>query len=96
MGASTSSYSGKGSTSGSRSSTRRSTNSPMIEMLRLLEEVESCREEVASREADWNSAKKKLEQAEKKAIAQINKLDPKTKARFRAMLGESEREQDGR
>lgn len=96
MGASTSSYSGKGSSSVSRSSARKSANSPMIEMLRLLEEVESCREEVASREKDLKAAKKRLEKAEEKALAQVNKLDSKTKSRFRAILGEDAKEQDER
>ncbi len=103
MGASSyrsSSYSGKGSTSPSRSesTTRRSqvkSKSPMVEMLELLEEVERCRDVVTSRQADLDSAKKDLEKAEQKVSVQINKLDPETKARFRRMMGGlDEKEQD--
>ena len=92
MGASSyrsSSYSGKGSRS--ESTTRRTSQarskSPMVEMLELLEEVERCRDIVTSRQADLDSAKKDLEKAEQKVSAQINKLDPETKARFRRMMG---------
>ena len=68
----------------------------MIEMLDLLEEVEKCREIVAEKKADLDSAKKDLERAEQKVSAQINKLDPETKARFRRMMGGlDEKEQDG-
>ena len=106
MGASSytrSSYSGKGSTSSSRSETSiRQTykvkgKSPMVEMLELLEEVEICRDVVTSRQADLDSAKKDLEKAEQKVSAQISKLDPETKARFRRMMGgmdEKGKEQD--
>lgn len=106
MGASSyrsSSYSGKGSTSSSRSesTTRRTSQarskSPMVEMLELLEEVERCRDVVTSRQADLDSAKKDLEKAEQKVSAQINKLDPETKAKFRRMMGgldEKEKEQN--
>lgn len=107
MGASSySSYSGKGSTNTSRSTTasRRTvreerSKSPMVEMLELLEEVERCRDVVASRQADLDSAKKDLERAEKRVSAQINKLDPETKARFRRIMGgldSQEQEQDER
>ena len=61
--------------------------SPNVEMLELLEEVERCRDVVATRQADLDSAKKDLERAEQKVSAQINKLDPETKARFRRMMG---------
>ena len=103
MGASSySSYSGKGSTNTGRntSANRRSvreerSKSPMVEMLELLEEVERCRDVVATRQADLDSAKKDLERAEQKVSAQINKLDPEIKARFRKMMGElDEKEQD--
>lgn len=94
MGASSyrsSSYSGKGSTSRSESTIRKASQvrskSPMVEMLELLEEVERCRDVVTSRQADLDSAKKDLEKAEQKVSAQINKLDPETKARFRRMMG---------
>ena len=83
MGASSySSYSGKGSTNTGRntSANRRSvreerSKSPNVEMLELLEEVERCRDVVATRQADLDSAKKDLERAEQ------------TKARFRRMMG---------
>lgn len=100
-----SSYSGKGSTTPSRSESpiRRASEvrgkSAMVEMLELLEEVERCRDVVTSRQADLDSAKKDLEKAEQKVSAQINKLDPETKARFRRMMGglnEKEKEQDER
>lgn len=103
MGASTyrSSYSGKGSTSVSRStsSTKRTTRetkskSPMVEMLELLEEVERCREVVADRQIDLDTAKKDLEKAEQKVSAQIDRLDPETKARFRRMMGGFEKSDD--
>ena len=95
MGASSySSYSGKGSTYTGRNTSayRRSvreerSKSPNVEMLELLEEVERCRDVVATRQADLDSAKKDLERAEQKVSAQINKLDPETKARFRRMMG---------
>ncbi len=102
------SYSGKGSTNTSRSTSTSSSRrpvreergkSPMVEMLELLEEVERCRDVVASRQADLDSAKKDLEKAEKRVSAQINKLDPETKARFRRMMGgmdSQEQEQDER
>ena len=61
--------------------------SAMVEMLELLEEVERCREVVADRQRDLDSAKNDLERAEQKVSAQINKLDPETKARFRRMIG---------
>lgn len=104
MGASSyTSYSGKGSTSRSTSSTRKTSTreikskSAMVEMLELLEEVERCRDEVATKQTDLDSAKKDLERAEQKVSAQINKLDPETKARFRRMMGGlDEKEQDGR
>lgn len=86
-------YSGKGSTSVSRSEsiTRRTTKakskSPMIEMLELLEEVEKYREVVTVKQADLDVAKRDLEKAEQRVSAQINKLDPETKARFRRMMG---------
>lgn len=67
--------------------TNRKSQSAMVEMLELLEEVERCREVVADRQSDLDSAKKDLERAEQKVSAQINKLDPETKARFRRMLG---------
>lgn len=88
-----SSYSGKGSTSPSRgeSTIRKAakvrSKSPMLEMLELLEEVERCRAVVITKQADLDSAKKDLEEAERKVSAQINKLDPETKARFRRMMG---------
>lgn len=91
-----SSYSGKGSISSSKSESlirqtykvkETKSKSPMLEMLELLEEVERCRDVVASREADLDSAKKDLEKAEQKVSAQINKLDSETKARFRRMMG---------
>ena len=64
-------------------------------MFELLEEVERCRDAVTSRQADLDSAKKDLERAEQKVSAQINKLDPEIKARFRKMMGElDEKEQD--
>lgn len=104
MGASTyrsSSYSGKGSTTVSRSEniTRKTsqerTKSPAREMLRLLEEVEKCREVVTSKQADLDSAKRDLKKAEQKALEQVNKLDPQTKARFKSILGVvEEKEQD--
>lgn len=94
-------YSGKGSTSPSRreSKTKRKSSvrstSAMVEMFELLEEVERCRDAVTSRQADLDSAKKDLERAEQKVSAQINKLDPEIKARFRKMMGElDEKEQD--
>ena len=59
----------------------------MVEMLELLEEVERCREIVAEKQSDLDSAKKDLERAEKKVSAQIDKFDPETKARFRRMMG---------
>ena len=97
-----SSYSGKGSTIPSRSestakrASRAKSKSPMVEMLELLEEVERCRDVVAEKKADLDSAKKDLERAEQKVSAQINKLDPETKARFRRMMGGlDEKEQDG-
>lgn len=106
MGASSyrsSSYSGKGSSSKSESTIRKASQvrskSPMVEMLELLEEVERYRDVVTSRQADLDSAKKDLEKAEQKVSAQINKLDPETKARFRRMMGgldEKEKEQDER
>ena len=95
------SYSGKGSTSvsSSTSSTQRTTRetkskSPMVEMLELLEEVERCREVVTERQADLDTAKRDLEKAEQKVSAQINKLDPKTKAIFRRMMGGFEKNDD--
>lgn len=101
-----SSYSGKGSTNTGRntSANRRfvreeRSKSPMVEMLELLEEIERCRDVVATRQADLDSAKKDLERAEQKVSAQINKLDPETKARFRRMMGgldEKGKEQDER
>lgn len=102
MGASTyrSSYSGKGSTSVSKStsSTRRTTRerskSSMVEMLELLEEVERCREVVADRQTDLDTAKRDLEKAEQKVSAQIDKLDPETKARFRRMMGGFDKSDD--
>lgn len=106
MGASSyrsSSYSGKGSTNPSRSespirkASQVRSKSPMVEMLELLEEVERCRDVVTERQADLDSAKKDLEKAEQKVSAQINKLDPETKARFRRMMGgldEKGKEQD--
>lgn len=103
MGASTyrSSYSGKGSTSVSKStsSTRRTTRetkskSPMVEMLELLEEVERCREVVADRQTDLDTAKRDLEKAEQKVSAQIDKLDSETKARFRRMMGGFDKSDD--
>ena len=95
MGAPTyrSSYSGKGSTNTSRSEspvtrgTKTRNKSAMVEMLEFLEEVERCREVVAERQSDLDSAKKDLERAEQRVSAQINKLDPETKARFRRMMG---------
>lgn len=102
MGASSyrSSYSGKGSTTPTKSESpiRRVSRgkSAMVEMLELLEEVERCRDVVAEKKADLDSAKKDLERAEQKVSAQINKLDPETKARFRRMMGGlDEKEQDG-
>ena len=104
MGASSyiSSYSGKGSTTLSRNESpiRRTSKSrgksPMVEMLELLEEVERCRDVVAEKKTDLDSAKKDLERAEQKVSAQINKLDPETKARFRRMMGGiKKKEQDG-
>ena len=103
MGASTysSSYSGKGSTSVTRStsSTERTTRktkskSSMREMLELLEKVERCREVVADKQADLDTAKRDLEKAEQKVSDQINKLDPETKARFRRMMGGFEKSDD--
>ena len=99
------SYDGKGSTNTSRTEsqvtrgTKPRNKSPMVEMLELLEEVERCRDVVATRQADLDSAKKDLERAEQKVSAQINKLDPETKARFRRMMGgldEKGKEQDER
>lgn len=95
MGAPTyrSSYSGKGTTNTSRSEslvtreTKTRNKSAMVEMLELLEEVERCREVVVDRQSDLDSAKKDLERAEQKVSAQINKLDPETKDRFRRMMG---------
>ena len=58
-----------------------------------------CLDVVATRQADLDSAKKDLERAEQKVSAQINKLDPETKARFRRMMGgldEKGKEQDER
>lgn len=87
------SYDGKGSTNTSRSESsvtrgnKTRNKSAMVEMLELLEEVERCREVVADRQSDLDSAKKDLERAEQKVSAQINKLDPETKARFRRMMG---------
>jgi len=80
------SYDGKGSISSTTRSNERQKSS-MVEMLELLEEVERCREAVADREKDLNSAKRNLEKAEEKVKAQINKLDPETKARLRRMMG---------
>jgi len=95
MGAPTyrSSYSGKGSTNTSRSEssvtrgTKTRGKSAMVEMLELLREVERCREVVADRQSDLDSAKKDLERAEQKVSAQIYKLDSETQARFRRMMG---------
>ncbi len=87
-------YSGKGSTSPSRSESiirrttqTRSKKTPMLELLNLLEEVESCREDVALKKANLDSARKKLEKAEQKVSEKVNELDPETKARFRRMMG---------
>ena len=104
MGASSyrSSYSGKGSTNPSRSESpiRRPSKargkSSMIEMLELLEEVERCRDVVSEKQADLDSAKKKLEIAEQKVYAQMDRLDPETKDRLKRMMGRlDEKEQDG-
>lgn len=87
------SYDGKGSTNTSRTEsqvtrgTKPRNKSPMVEMLELLEEVERCREIVAEKQSDLDSAKKDLERAEKKVSAQIDKFDPETKARFKRMMG---------
>lgn len=93
MGASSySSYSGKGSSSIDTSSNRRTSTrktrvkNPMTEMLELLEEVERCRDVVTSKKAELDSAKQDLAKAEQKVSAQIDKLDPETKARFRRMM----------
>lgn len=93
MGASSyrsSSYSGKGSTSRSESTIRKASQvrskSPMVEVLELLEEVERCRYVVTKRQTDLDSAKKDLEKAKQKVSAQIDKLDPEIKARFRRMM----------
>lgn len=101
-GSTTPNYHGKGSTTSSRSESpiRRTSKargkSTMVEMLELLEEVERCRDVVAEKKADLDSAKKDLERAEQKVSAQINKLDPETKARFRRMMGGlDQKEQDG-
>ena len=104
MGASSyrSSYSGKGSTTPSRSESpiRRPSKargkSSMIEMLELLEEVERCRDVVSEKQADLDSAKKKLEIAEQKVYAQMDRLDPETKDRLKRMMSRlDEKEQDG-
>lgn len=91
MGASN--YNGKGSTSSTlgespiRRKSQVRSNSPMVEMLELLEEVEKCRDIVESRQYDLDSAKKDLEKAEQKVSAKVEELDPQTKARYRKMLG---------
>ena len=104
MGASSyrSSYSGKGSTTPSRSESpiRKPSKArgklSMIEMLELLEEVERCRDVVSEKQDDLDSAKKKLEIAEQKVYAQMDRLDPKTKDRLKRMMGRlDEKEQDG-
>lgn len=89
------SYNGKGSTRRSESTTvsrepkeeNRKSKSPMAEMLEFLKEVEKCRDDVETKQRALDSAKKALERAEKKVSAQIDKLDPETKARFRKMMG---------
>ena len=106
MGASRySSYSGKGSTttstSRSTSSTRKNvretkSKSSMLEMLKLLEEVERCREVVTKKQNDLDSAKEDLEKAEQKVTAQIDKLDPETKNRLRKMMGVLEEKDEER
>lgn len=86
MGAS--SYSGKGSASQSRPSYReKNSASEMAKTLDLLQEVERCREIVDARKMELRTAEADLERAEQNVSAQINKLDPKTKARFRRMMG---------
>ena len=93
-----SSYSGKGSTAPSKSkkTSKAKSKSPMVEMLELLEEVERCRDVVSEKQADLDSAKKKLEIAEQKVYAQMDRLDPETKDRLKRMMGRlDEKEQDG-
>ena len=66
-GSTTPNYHGKGSTTSSRSESpiRRTSKargkSTMVEMLELLEEVERCRDVVAEKKADLDSAKKDLD-----------------------------------
>lgn len=83
------SYSGKSSTpsySSSSPSWERKNTSSMVRMLELLNEVEACRAEVERCENNLDSAKRALTRAEKKVAAQVNKLDPETRARFRKMM----------
>lgn len=93
-----------------RSTTRKNTvreekkQSEMMKMLELLEKVEECRENVEQRKVevglaqkDLEFAKEDLKRAEQRVAAQINNLEPETKARFRRMMnGMDEKEQDER
>ena len=83
------SYSGKGSSStnsSSRSTPKKETTTPersqstMRDMLELLEEVERCRDAV-------EAAKKELEKAELRVMAEMKKLDPATRTRLKRMMG---------
>lgn len=73
--------------SGTSSNRRARAKNPMTEMLELLEEVERCRDVVTSKKAELDSAKQDLAKAEQKVSAQIDRLDPETKARLKRMMG---------
>ena len=81
------SYSGKGSTTNSYSTSRLSRKkSEMLVMMELLEEVEKCRQDVEDKKMDLKEAEKRLEQAEAKVKQQVNKLDPQVTAKLRSLL----------
>ena len=70
--------------------TKQKEDSPLAVMFWLLDDLEKCRDDVAEKQSELDSAKEKLEMEKKKISLQLNKLDPETRDRLKRKMGRTD------
>ncbi len=93
---SSSHYSGKGGTQYREEYTgrHRRSNSSYQEIIRLLEELDECRDNIDYKREELENAERRFNQTERKLIETLNKLDPEMRARISKMLNGFDRDYD--
>lgn len=70
--------------------TKQKEDSPLAVVFWLLDKLEECRDDVAEKQSELDSAKEKLEMVEQKISLQLNKLDPETRDRLKRKMGRTD------